>query len=101
MAYTAHVDTFARDNLPPQEQWPEFLFELPELHYPARMNCAAELLDAAVERGWGDRTAIMRPTGAAPTPSCGAGQPHRPRAGRGHGPRARQPGAAARRRTTR
>ena len=28
---TAHLDTFARDNLPPRSQWPEFLFELPEL----------------------------------------------------------------------
>ena len=34
MKYTAHVDTFARDNLPPKVQWPEFLFELPELQYP-------------------------------------------------------------------
>ncbi|NEB14448.1 AMP-binding protein [Streptomyces coelicoflavus] len=41
---SAHVDTFARDHLPPPEQWPELLFELPELRYPARLNCAAELL---------------------------------------------------------
>ncbi|WP_435245004.1 AMP-binding protein, partial [Streptomyces tendae] len=41
---SAHVDTFARDHLPPPEQWPKLLFELPELHYPARLNCAAELL---------------------------------------------------------
>ena len=37
---TGHVDTFARDNLPPQRQMPEFRFDLPELKYPARMNCA-------------------------------------------------------------
>jgi 2-aminobenzoate-CoA ligase len=60
---TAHVDTFARDNLPPPAQWPEFLFELPELHYPPRMNCATELLDAAVARGWGERRAIVTPGG--------------------------------------
>ncbi len=29
---TAHLDTFARDNLPPRAQWPDFLFELPESH---------------------------------------------------------------------
>ncbi len=63
MAYTAHVDTFARDNLPPREQWPEFLFELPELRYPDRMNCATALLDRAIARGWGDRTAIVAPGG--------------------------------------
>ena len=31
---SAHVDTFARDNLPPRAQWPEFKFDLPELLYP-------------------------------------------------------------------
>ncbi|MGQ4443189.1 aminobenozate:CoA ligase AmbL, partial [Streptomyces violaceoruber] len=41
---SAHVDTFARDHLPPPEQWPELLFDLPELRYPERLNCAAELL---------------------------------------------------------
>jgi 2-aminobenzoate-CoA ligase len=63
MAYTAHLDTFARDNLPPREQWPEFVFDLPELTYPERMNCATELLDRAVARGWGDRRAIVTPAG--------------------------------------
>lgn len=48
MGYTAHVDRFVRDQLPPREQWPEFLFELPELRYPERLNCAAELLDRRV-----------------------------------------------------
>jgi len=59
MTYTAHVDTFARDNLPPREQWPDLLFERPELQYPARMNCAFELLDRALESGWGERTAVV------------------------------------------
>src|SRR6185295_7037536 len=63
MACTAHVDTFARDNLPPREQWPELLFLLPELRYPERMNCATLLLDRAVERGWGERLAIAAPDG--------------------------------------
>ena len=58
MAYTAHVDTFARDNLPPPDELPEVFFELPELMYPARMNCAAELLDKMVAAGHGDRPAI-------------------------------------------
>ena len=50
---TAHLDTFARDNLPPPEQWPVFLFELPELRFPERLNCATELLDrhVAVQAG--------------------------------------------------
>ena len=60
---SAHVDTFARDHLPPVEQWPEFLFELPELQYPAKLNCAAELLDRSIAEGWGDRPAIHAPVG--------------------------------------
>ena len=60
---TAHVDTFARDHLPPQSQWPELVFDLPELAMPKRMNAATELLDRAVERGWGERAAILAPGG--------------------------------------
>jgi 2-aminobenzoate-CoA ligase len=64
---TAHVDTFARDHLPPIEQWPEFLFELPEVQYPDRLNCAAELLDRAIAQGWGDRPVIRAPGGQGET----------------------------------
>ncbi len=65
MSYTAHADTFARDNLPPREEWPALIFDLPELQYPDRINCATELLDAAVARGWGERPAIRAPGGLA------------------------------------
>ncbi|MET9801597.1 AMP-binding protein [Streptomyces sp. NPDC006368] len=60
---SAHADTFARDHLPPREQWPELLFELPELRYPDRLNCGAELLDRTVERFGGDRPAFRDSTG--------------------------------------
>ena len=56
-AYTAHIDTFARDNLPPKDQWPE-LVGLEELAYPQRMNCAAELLDNRVLSGDAERPAL-------------------------------------------
>lgn len=57
---TAHIDRFAAEHLPPREQWPEFLFELPELQFPAQLNCATELLDKAVdEKGWGDRLCLQ------------------------------------------
>ena len=59
MTYTAHVDTFARDHLPPREQWPDLIFELPELQYPERFNCAVELLDRNVVNGHGARVAII------------------------------------------
>lgn len=56
--YTAHVDTFARDRLPPRELWPEFRFDLPELQYPNRINCGQVLLDDVIATGQGHRTAI-------------------------------------------
>jgi 2-aminobenzoate-CoA ligase len=65
MAPSAHVDTFARDNLPPRESWPEFIFELPELDYPQRLNCATALLGEHVAVGRGARTAIRAPGGLA------------------------------------
>ncbi len=56
---SAHVDTFARDNLPPFEQWPELLLDRPEIQYPDYLNAAVELTDRNVERGFGDRIALI------------------------------------------
>jgi 2-aminobenzoate-CoA ligase len=61
---TAHVDTFARERLPPRELWPELDHTtLPELRYPAQLNCVAELLDRWVDGGQGNRTALLFPGG--------------------------------------
>ena len=54
---TAHVDTFARDNLPPTDQWPDLLLE--RYDYPERLNAAVELTDAMVAKGFGDHTALI------------------------------------------
>jgi 2-aminobenzoate-CoA ligase len=59
MTATAYEDTFASDNLPPRELWPEIFFDLPELHYPERLNCVAELLDRMVASGCADKVAIF------------------------------------------
>lgn len=58
---SAHVDSFARDNLPPRDQWPEFRFTLPALQYPPRLNCVAELLDRHVAEGRGGRPCLIAP----------------------------------------
>lgn len=58
MERSAHLDTFARDHLPPSEEWPEFLLDGPDVNYPERMNCAAELVDATVMAGHGERIAL-------------------------------------------
>jgi 2-aminobenzoate-CoA ligase len=59
MIPSAHRDTFARDNLPPQSEWPDFVFRLPELKYPDRLNCVTEFLDRRVSAGEGDRTCLI------------------------------------------
>lgn len=61
MAQTALVDRFVLDRLPPPELLPEFLFELPELQYPERLNCAGPLLDRWVATGGGERVALRAP----------------------------------------
>jgi 2-aminobenzoate-CoA ligase len=58
---TAHIDTFARDHLPPVEDQPEFLFDLPELQFGDPLNCASALLDRHVEEGRGDRLCLQAP----------------------------------------
>ena len=63
MTPSAHLDTFARDRLPPPAEQPEFLFELPELQFPERLNCAAELLDRRIAQGWGGRRCLISPDG--------------------------------------
>jgi 2-aminobenzoate-CoA ligase len=60
---SAHLDTFCRDNLPPREQWPEFRFDLPEVRYPERLNCAEQLLDETVRRYGADRPCLRAPAG--------------------------------------
>ena len=56
---SAYADTFARDNLPPREQWPRLTFDLPGLDYPDRLNCAQELLDGTIARCGGDRPCLL------------------------------------------
>src|SRR5262245_34094206 len=58
---SAHVDTFARDNLPPRSAWPEFVFALPELHYPERLNCVTAFLDRWIDAGEGHRPCFVTP----------------------------------------
>ena len=62
MIRSAHVDTFARDHLPAPEQWPDFLFNLPEVRYPDRLNCVNAFVDDWVAAGHGDRECLISPT---------------------------------------
>jgi 2-aminobenzoate-CoA ligase len=62
LSRSAHVDTFTRDRLPPDAQWPELSFDLPELAYPDRLNCAQRLIDDAIGRYGADRRAVLTAT---------------------------------------
>ena len=69
LSRSAHVDSFARDNLPPPSQWPELLLDRPELRYPDRLNAAEELLDRMVHSGHAERPVIHSEVDGKPV-SC-------------------------------
>ena len=52
-------DNFARDNLPPHEQWPDLLLE--GLHYPDQLNCVTALLEQQILAGNGARPCLRSP----------------------------------------
>ena len=56
---TSHIDPFARDHMPAPELQPEFVFDQPELQFPAQLNCASELLDRWVGAGQRERLCIQ------------------------------------------
>jgi len=60
---SAHLDSFARDHLPPARQWPTIEFTTPELRYPDRLNAGAELIDVPAEAFGADRPALRTPAG--------------------------------------
>ena len=55
---SSHADTYTRNRLPPREQMPIFVANLPQLDYPPVLNVTSEWVDAHVLRGWGDRVAL-------------------------------------------
>jgi 2-aminobenzoate-CoA ligase len=60
---SAHVDTFCREHLPPGDAWPEMIFELPEVRYADRLNCATELLTAVIAELGPERPCLLTPGG--------------------------------------
>src|SRR5215207_2694840 len=54
---SAQTDTFTSDNLPPRDQWPDFLLD--GFDYPDHVNAGVELTDRLVEKGFGDHTALI------------------------------------------
>jgi 2-aminobenzoate-CoA ligase len=52
---TTQQDRFVHDRLPPPPQWPQLVFDRPELQFPAQLNLVEELLDKAQAKGFGER----------------------------------------------
>ena len=52
---SGQTDCFVHDRLPPPEQLPRFVYDLPELQIPDRANLVEVLFRRAFERGYGER----------------------------------------------
>lgn len=63
LSASSHVDTFCRDHLPPADAWPDLVLDLPDVRYPVRLNCAAELLDGVIAAHGGARPCLLTPDG--------------------------------------
>ena len=61
---SAQTDRFVHDRMPPEEQWPALLYDLPELQALQRtsqLNLVEELLDKAALKGFADRPLLRSP----------------------------------------
>ena len=62
---SAFVDRFVLDRLPPRDLWPWMdRSGVPELTYPAQLNCTTVLLDERIAAGEGDRVVFHHEAGA-------------------------------------
>ena len=55
---SSHVDNFTRNNLPPEDQLPVFIFDQPEVQYPELINAGVELVDKNIQQGNGKKFAV-------------------------------------------
>ena len=59
---SAQSDTFARDRLPAPEQWPDLIFERPELQFGDQINLVAALFEKNAAAGRSDFTMLRSGT---------------------------------------
>ncbi len=57
------IDTFAVDNLPPKELWPDIDLSHAAYNYPEMLNCTTRFLDFWIDKGHGDAVAFYSPFG--------------------------------------
>ena len=63
MAKSAHIDTFAKDNLPDSSLWPELILDHPTATYPERLNASYELLERTIEIVGANKVAVIAADG--------------------------------------
>ena len=63
MIKSAHIDTFARDNLPDKSLWPELILNHPAATYPEQLNASFELLERTIELVGPNKAAIIAADG--------------------------------------
>lgn len=64
MVKSAHIDTFAIDNLPDKSLWPELILSHPAATYPEQLNASYELLEGTIELVGRDKSAIIAADGS-------------------------------------
>jgi len=42
---SSYIDSFTTEGLPPRDQWPTILRDIPAVRYPNRLNASVELLE--------------------------------------------------------
>ncbi len=63
MIKSAHIDSFARDNLPDKSLWPELILNHPTATYPEQLNASFELLERTIELVGPNKAAIIAADG--------------------------------------
>ena len=63
MVKSAHIDTFAKDNLPDKSLWPELILNHPAATYPDQLNASYELLERTIELVGPKKLAIIAADG--------------------------------------
>ncbi|CAN2231448.1 Acs Acyl-coenzyme A synthetases/AMP-(fatty) acid ligases [actinobacterium SCGC AAA044-D11] len=63
MAKSAHIDTFAKDNLPDPSLWPELILDHSTARYPERLNASYELLERTIEIVGANKVAVIAADG--------------------------------------
>jgi len=58
-----YIDSFTSEGLPPRDQWPVILRDIPAVQYPVRLNASVDLVEKSIELVGRDKTAVIADDG--------------------------------------